>query len=181
MDQPDWHVHTLSCLEFELLHQLRVRRLFGPDLQASAVQIERFGLELVVVQRAFFALADFQNLSAIERIVGDPDLSAPALGFDMNRFASFRHLRWPRTQTGYVQDLLLSSLRANSRSLSTIISASCSKFTFGCHLRTRRALLESPNSTSTSVGLKNRGSVSTWSRQFSFNRSNTTSRNSCTE
>jgi hypothetical protein len=47
------------------------------------------------MERALFALADFQNFSAVEIAVGDPDLATPSFGYDSDRLSctihGFRH------------------------------------------------------------------------------------------
>jgi len=57
----------------------------------AAAQVKRFGLELVVVQRTLLALANFQDLSAVEIAVCDPYFAAPSLGDDPDRFSCSIH------------------------------------------------------------------------------------------
>src|ERR1019366_5714274 len=72
MNQSDRYVHAFACAQFELLDRGAFRRLLDSHDQPAAAQVERFGLELVVMQRALLALANFENFPAIEIAVCDP-------------------------------------------------------------------------------------------------------------
>src|SRR6202041_1767219 len=80
-------VHAIARGHFELLESIAINRIFDANLQASFVQIERLRFQLVIVQRATLAFADFQYFSAIEPIVGNPDFPTPTLRLDMYRFS----------------------------------------------------------------------------------------------
>src|ERR1039458_132373 len=91
MNQSDRHVHAFARIQFELLDRGAFRRLLDSHDQFAAAQVERFGLELVVMQRALLALANFQNFPAVEIAVCDPYLAAPSLGHNQNRFSCSIH------------------------------------------------------------------------------------------
>src|ERR1039458_8310960 len=72
MNQSDRHVHAFARAQFELLDRGAFRRLLDSHEQPAAAQVERFGLELVVMQRALLALANFENFPAVEVAGCDP-------------------------------------------------------------------------------------------------------------
>src|ERR1700719_3352160 len=72
MYQSNRNVHAFARHQFELLDRLTFRRLLYSHEELASTQVKRFGLELVVMQRALLALANFQNFSAVEIAVRDP-------------------------------------------------------------------------------------------------------------
>src|SRR5208282_2885823 len=92
MNQPDRHIHAFARAQFELLDRGAFRRLLDSHDQLTAAQVERFGLELVVMQRALLALANFENFPAIEIAVRDPYLASPSLGHNPDRLSCSIHL-----------------------------------------------------------------------------------------
>src|ERR1700731_3288780 len=80
MHQSDRNVHAFTRDQFELFESGTFRRLLYSHEELAATQAKRFGLELVIVQRALFPLANFQVFSAVEIAVRDPYFAAPSLG-----------------------------------------------------------------------------------------------------
>jgi hypothetical protein len=95
MNQPDWDVHAFAGEQLELLDCFASGRFLDANFQLSRAQIKGLGFQLVVVQRALLALADFQDFSAVKISVGDPDLATPSFGYDLDRLSytihDFRH------------------------------------------------------------------------------------------
>ena len=80
MHQPERNVHALAGREFELLDNFGVGRFLDADLEPARAQVERLGLELVKMQRAALALANLEDLAAVEIAVDDPYLATPPFG-----------------------------------------------------------------------------------------------------
>src|SRR5579863_1203094 len=87
MNQSDRYIHAFAGDHLELLDGLALGRFLDADFQFSAAQIKRFGFQLMVMQRAFLALADLQDFSAVQVPVGDPDLASPPFGYNSDRFS----------------------------------------------------------------------------------------------
>ena len=92
MDQAPRHVHAFAGLKLEFLYRRRLGRFLYEYLEPAGAQVERFGLELVKVQRTALALFDLENLAAVEVVVRDPYLSAPSFGYDPDRLTNPAHL-----------------------------------------------------------------------------------------
>src|ERR1019366_4973998 len=102
MNQSDRHVHAFARAQFELLDRGAFRRLLDSHDQLAAAQVERFGLELVVMQRALLALANFENFPAVEVAVCNPYLAAPSLGHNPDRFSCSIHM-FPSALLGRIE------------------------------------------------------------------------------
>jgi hypothetical protein len=87
MYEPWQDVHTVAGRYLELIEFIAISRFLDTQLETSFVQIKGFGLQLMIMQGTSLALLDFQNFAAIERIVDNPNLSAPSLRFDMYRLS----------------------------------------------------------------------------------------------
>jgi hypothetical protein len=84
MDHAWRHVHALAGRHFELIDQFGIHRLLYSNPEPPCAEIERFGLELMKVQRAFMAFSDFQDLATVQTVVGDPYFAAPPFWLNVN-------------------------------------------------------------------------------------------------
>src|SRR6516164_8380642 len=91
MHQSLRNVHAFAGGEFELFDGLGLGRLLDPDLEAARAQVKRLVFDLVKVQRAALALADFEDLAAVKIAVDDPDFASPSLGHDLHWFSRAVH------------------------------------------------------------------------------------------
>src|ERR1700674_790600 len=87
-------VHAFAGSEFEFFQHLRFRRSLDPNLKTARAQVERFGLELVKVQRAALALADLEDLATIQIAIDNPYLAPPSLRHDVDWSACAVHRRF---------------------------------------------------------------------------------------
>src|SRR5882762_3772773 len=91
MNQAGRDIHAFAGRELEFFDGRAVGGFLDSHLQAAAAKEERFRLKLVKMERALLALVDFQDLSAIVLVVGDPDLATPTLANDFYRLACSAH------------------------------------------------------------------------------------------
>jgi hypothetical protein len=89
MDQARGNVHAVARAKLEFFSHIGPWGLLNPQFQPAGSQVERFCLELVKMKRAAFALANFQDFAAVERVVCDPDLAPPAFGEDVYWLTNF--------------------------------------------------------------------------------------------
>jgi hypothetical protein len=88
VDQPDRNIHALPRFEFEFVNLGGLRRLHNAHQQPPFMEVERFSLELVKVQRASLALVKAKKFAAIKFVIGDPDFTTPALLDDVDGLSS---------------------------------------------------------------------------------------------
>src|SRR5271166_3895975 len=121
MHQPDRNVHAFARDQFELLDGSALGRLLDAHEQLAAAQVKRLGLDFVEMQRAFLALANFQDLPAVKIAVRDPHFAAPPFGDHLHRFSCSIHLSFPRL----FYSATLSSIEPNLLVALTRLSRCC--------------------------------------------------------